>query len=69
MSILECQLIKEVYLRVCKYMPEEKYFVFHDGFDLTAWKDFMGACRFFYSLGYSHGQHDTKTKNNRHLIW
>lgn len=50
-------------------MPEEKYFVFHDGFDLTAWKDFMGACRFFYSLDYSHGQHDTKTKNNCHLIW
>lgn len=32
---------KEAYFRVRKYMPEEKYFVFHDGFDLTAWKDFM----------------------------
>ena len=32
---------EEAYFRVRKYMPEEKYFVFHDGFDLTAWKDFM----------------------------
>lgn len=32
---------EEAYFRVRKYMPEEKYFVFHDGFNLTAWKDFM----------------------------
>lgn len=32
---------EEAYFRIRKYMPEEKYFVFHDGFNLTAWKDFM----------------------------
>lgn len=32
---------KEAYKRIRRYMPEEKYFVFHDGFDMTAWKNFM----------------------------
>ncbi len=29
------------YERIRKYLPEDKYVVIHDGFDLTAWKDFM----------------------------
>ncbi len=37
---------EEAYFRVRKYMPEEKYFVFHDGFNLTAWKDFMKDKKF-----------------------
>lgn len=32
---------REAYARIRKYMPEEKYVVIHDGFELTAWKDFM----------------------------
>lgn len=31
----------EAYDRLRKYMPDEKYVVFHDGFQLKAWKDFM----------------------------
>ncbi len=31
----------DAYDRLRKYMGEEKYVVIHDGFDLTAWKDFM----------------------------
>lgn len=31
----------DAYDRLRKYMPEEKYVVIHDGFELTAWKDFM----------------------------
>ncbi len=34
------------YDRIRKYLPEEKYVVIHDGFDLTAWKDFMREDRF-----------------------
>lgn len=29
------------YDRMRKYMPEEKYVVLHDGFEILAWKDFM----------------------------
>lgn len=29
------------YDRIRKYMPEEKYVVIHDGFEILAWKDFM----------------------------
>ena len=32
---------KKAYDRIRKYMPEEKYVVFHDAFRLKAWKDFM----------------------------
>ena len=31
----------EAYRRMRKYLPKEKVIVFHDGFDLFAWKDFM----------------------------
>lgn len=31
----------EAYDRIRKYMPEEKYVVIHDAFELTSWKDFM----------------------------
>lgn len=31
----------EAYDRMRKYLPEEKYVVFHDGFNIKAWKDFM----------------------------
>ena len=31
----------EAYDRISTYMPEEKYVVLHDGFELMAWKDFM----------------------------
>ena len=31
----------EAYDRIRKYLPEDKFIVIHDGFDLTAWKDFM----------------------------
>lgn len=33
----------EAYDRIRKFMPEEKYVVFHDGFELKIWKDFMRA--------------------------
>lgn len=32
---------KEAYFRLRKYLPPEKAVVFHDGFDIYAWKDFM----------------------------
>ena len=32
---------KDVYDRIRKYMPEEKYVVIHDGFELKAWKGYM----------------------------
>lgn len=32
---------KKAYFRMRKYMAEDKAVVFHDGFDLYAWKDFM----------------------------
>lgn len=35
------QFYKDAYDRIRKHMPEEKYVVFHDGFVLKAWKDFM----------------------------
>ncbi len=42
--------LKEFYLqaydRIRKYLPEEKYVVIHDGFELLAWKDFMQEERF-----------------------
>ena len=31
----------DAYDRISAYMPKEKYFVIHDGFELMAWKDFM----------------------------
>lgn len=31
----------QAYDRIRRYLPEEKYVVIHDGFELTAWKDFM----------------------------
>ncbi len=35
------QFYMDAYDRIRKHMPKEKYVVIHDGFDLTAWKDFM----------------------------
>ena len=32
---------KEAYDRIRAYMPEEKYVVIHDGFELKVWKDYM----------------------------
>lgn len=32
---------KEAYERIRVHMPDEKYFVIHDGFELKAWKEFM----------------------------
>lgn len=32
---------EKAYERIRKFLPEEKYVVIHDGFELTAWKDFM----------------------------
>ena len=32
---------QKAYDRIRAYMPEEKYVVIHDGFELKAWKDFM----------------------------
>lgn len=32
---------KDAYERIRKYLPDEKYVVIHDGFELKAWKDFM----------------------------
>lgn len=31
----------KAYERIRKFMPEDKYVVIHDGFELLAWKDFM----------------------------
>lgn len=31
----------KAYDRLRRFLPEEKYVVIHDGFELTAWKDFM----------------------------
>lgn len=31
----------EAYDRIRRYLPENRYVVIHDGFELTAWKDFM----------------------------
>lgn len=35
------QFYKEAYERIRTCMPEDKYVVIHDGFELKAWKDFM----------------------------
>ncbi len=39
------EFLREFYVRAYdrmrKYLPEEKYIVIHDAFELTAWKDFM----------------------------
>lgn len=35
------EFYQEAYDRIRAYMPEEKYVVIHDGFELKAWKDFM----------------------------
>ena len=35
------QFYLEAYDRIRAYMPEDKYVVIHDGFELKAWKDFM----------------------------
>lgn len=39
------EFLREFYLnaydRMRKYLPEEKYVVIHDGFELLSWKDFM----------------------------
>lgn len=35
------QFYLDAYDRIRKFMSEEKYVVFHDAFELTAWKDFM----------------------------
>ena len=35
------QFYLDAYDRIRKYLPEEKYVVIHDGFELFAWKDFM----------------------------
>lgn len=34
------------YDRLRRFLPEEKYVVIHDGFELTAWKDFMQEERY-----------------------
>ena len=36
----------EAYYRMRKYLPEEKAVVFHDGFDIYRWKDFMQEKQF-----------------------
>lgn len=35
------QFYLDAYGRIRKYLPKEKVVVFHDGFDLKVWKDFM----------------------------
>ena len=35
------EFYQKAYDRIRAYMPEEKYVVIHDGFELKAWKDFM----------------------------
>lgn len=35
------QFYMDAYDRIRRYMPEEKYVVIHDGFDIKKWKDFM----------------------------
>ena len=37
---------KKAYDRIRAFLPEEKYVVIHDGFELTAWKDFMQEDRY-----------------------
>lgn len=44
-AAISYEFIRDFYLRAYdrlrKYMPEEKYVVIHDGFELKIWKDFM----------------------------
>ncbi|MBO5293045.1 MAG: cellulase family glycosylhydrolase [Lachnospiraceae bacterium] len=44
-AAISYEFIRDFYLkaydRLRKYMPEEKYVVIHDGFELKIWKDFM----------------------------
>ncbi len=35
------EFYKKAYDRIRKFLPEEKYVVIHDGFELLAWKDYM----------------------------
>ena len=35
------EFYKKAYARIRKFLPEEKYVVIHDGFELLAWKDYM----------------------------
>ena len=35
------EFYRRAYDRIRQYLPEEKYVVIHDGFELLAWKDFM----------------------------
>ncbi len=35
------EFYKNAYDRIRKFLPEEKYVVIHDGFELLAWKDYM----------------------------
>ena len=39
--LVEWNFYKEAYDRIRAYMPEEKYVVIHDGFELKAWKGYM----------------------------
>ena len=44
------EFLKDFYMRaydrIRKYLPEEKYVVIHDGFEILAWKDFMREERY-----------------------
>lgn len=44
------EFLKDFYVRaydrIRKYLPEEKYVVIHDGFEILAWKDFMREERY-----------------------
>ena len=37
---------REAYDRMRSFLPEDKYIVFHDGFELKIWKDFMQEDRY-----------------------
>lgn len=40
------EFYKEAYMRIRKYMPDEKLFVIHDGFDFRAWNGFMSEDKY-----------------------
>lgn len=40
------EFYKDAYDRLRKYLPEEKYVVIHDGFELMAWKGFMQEAKY-----------------------
>lgn len=44
-SFLE-EFYKTAYRRIRKYLPEEKYVVFHDGFNMMHWKGYMQESEF-----------------------